>query len=330
LSGATNGRQTSKSRAGKEQSNPMKIWWIFVHLITLSNCLAQADSPPRALPDARIVRLTLDTQSVTVLHLRPGYVSSVRLPEDVSSVVLGNPGTFKAEHSESEPRLVFLKPTTANRAETNALITTRTGREISLHLVSAGNGDRAGAVDFVLQYDLPHSFLLGNSQSSFVIGETKSLVAEPLPSAVGSNAPASRSQEPLRPQRDPNPHWQGKLLQVAVGRITEKDQQMTVEFSVLNASSKTIELLPPQIQLAGKSSEKHKKTVKAAPVPIKDYTMTIRRLLPGARADGVVVFDRPSFKESREQMLLQVAQAEGVDQPVLVPVAFVAPEGGSK
>jgi hypothetical protein len=308
----------------------MKICWIFVHLITLSYCLAQADSPPRGLPDARIVRLILDTQSVTVLHLRPAYVSSVRLPEDVSSVVLGNPGTFKAEHSEAEPRLVFLKPTTTRRAETNALITTRTGHEISLHLVSAGNSDRAGAVDFVLQYELPRSFLLGNSQSSFVIGETKSVVPEPLPSTVGSNAPATSTQEPVRPQRDPNPHWQGKLLQVAVERITERDQQMTVEFSVLNASSKTIELLPPQIQLAGKSNEKHKKTVKADPVPIKDYTMTIRRLPPGARADGVVVFDRPSFKESREQMLLQVAQAEGVDQPVLVPVAFVAPAGGSR
>jgi hypothetical protein len=110
----------------------MKICWIFVHLITLSYGFAQVDSPPRVLPDARIVRLTLDAQSVTVLHLRPGYVSSVRLPEDVSSVVLGNPGTFKAEHSDAEPRLVFLKPTTASRAETNALITTRTGREISL------------------------------------------------------------------------------------------------------------------------------------------------------------------------------------------------------
>jgi len=229
----------------------MKLCWICVHLITLSYGFAQVDLPPRVLPDARIVRLILDTQSVTVLHLRPGYVSSVRLPEDVSSVVLGNPGTFKAEHSEAEPRLVFLKPTTASRAETNALITTRTGREISLHLVSAGNSDRTGAVDFVLQYDLPHSVLLGNSQSSFVIGETKSLVPEPLPSTVGSNAPAISTQEPVRPQRDSNPRWQGKLLQVAVGRITEKDQQMTVAFSVLNASSKTIELLPPQIQLAG-------------------------------------------------------------------------------
>jgi HipA-like protein len=138
----------------------------------------------------------------------------------------------------------------------------------------------------------------------------------------------------LRRQIAARAHAEGtdaySLLQVAIGRITEKDQQMTVEFSVLNASSKTIELLPPQIQLAGTSKEKHKKTVKADPVPIKDYTMTIRRLPPGARADGVVVFDRPSFTESREQMLLQVAQAEGVDQPVLVPVAFVAPEGGSR
>jgi hypothetical protein len=308
----------------------MRSCWIFAYLITLSYCLAQTDSPPKVLPDARIVRLTLDTQSVTVLHLRPGYISSVRLPEDVSSVVLGNPGTFKAEHSEAEPRLVFLKPITASPAETNALITTRTGREISLHLVSVGSSDRTGAVDFVLQYDLPHTLLLGNSQSSFVIGPTKSLAPEPLPSTVGGNAPATRIQEPIRPQRDPNPHWQGKLLQVAVGRVTEKDQQMTVEFSVLNASSKTIELLPPQIQLAGRSNDKHKKTVKADPVPIKDYTITIRRLPPGATADGVVVFDRPSFKESREQMLLQVAQAEGVDQPVLVPVAFVAPDGEAR
>ena len=308
----------------------MKICWFFVHLITLSYCLAQADSLPRILPEARIVRLTLDAQSVTVLHLRPGYVSSVRLPEDVSSVVLGNPGTFKAEHSEAEPRLVFLKPTTQSRAETNALITTRTGREISLHLVSSGNSDRTGAVDFVLQYDLPHSVLLGASQSSFVIGETKSLVPEPSPNSVRSNAPATSSEEVLKPHLDQNPHWQGKLLQVAVGRITEKDQQMTVEFSVRNASLKTIELLPPQIQLAGTSNEKHKKALKADPVPIKDYTITDRRLPPGARADGVVVFDRPSFKESREQMLLQVAQAEDVDRPVLVPVAFVAPEEGSR
>jgi hypothetical protein len=49
-----------------------------------------------------------------------------------------NPAAFKAEHSEAEPRLVFLKPITTEASESNAVITTRQGEEISLHLISAG------------------------------------------------------------------------------------------------------------------------------------------------------------------------------------------------
>jgi hypothetical protein len=106
---------------------------------------------------------------------------------------------------------------------------------------------------------------------------------------------------------------------------------MAVPFAVLNASARTIEVLPPQIQLAGTSRDKHRKAIKSEPVAIKDYWMTMRRLAPGARADGVVEFERPSFKESSERLLLAVAQAEEVDRPVLVPIAFVAPvSGGAK
>ena len=43
------------------------------------------------------------------------------------------------------------------------------------------------------------------------------------------------------------------------------------------------------------------------------------------------MFDRPTFKESSEKLLLAVAQAEEVDRPVLAPIAFVAPvPGGAK
>ena len=106
---------------------------------------------------------------------------------------------------------------------------------------------------------------------------------------------------------------------------------MTLPFAVLNSSTQTIEVLPPQIQLASTSKNKHRKAIKAEPVAIKDYWITMRRLAPGARADGVVVFERPSFKESSERLLLAVAQAEEVDHPVLAPIAFVAPvAGGAK
>jgi hypothetical protein len=111
----------------------------------------------------------------------------------------------------------------------------------------------------------------------------------------------------------------------------EKEEQMTVPFAVLNSSARTIEVLPPQVQLAGTSRDKHRKAIKAEPVAIKDYWMTTRRLAPGARADGMVVFERPSFKESNERLLLAVAQAEEVDRPVLAPIPFVAPvTGGGK
>jgi hypothetical protein len=309
----------------------MRICWFFVYLITVTTGVTQVDPSPPVLPEARIVRLTLDSQIVTVLRLRPGYISSVRVPEDVSSVVLGNPGMFKAEHSDVEPRLVFLKPTTSSPSETNALITTKTGHEISLQLVSAGNLNRGGAVDFVLEYDSPRSFFIDRPVPSFVIADTHSLTGDSAPATPESGASATNNQELLRQQRDQRPKWQGKQLRVAVGRVSESNQQMIVAFSVLNASPRTIELLPPQIQLAAVSKGKHAKSVKADQVAVKDYATTARRLPPRARADAVVVFDRPSFKESREQMLLQVAQAEEVDRPVLVPIPFVAPlEGGSR
>jgi hypothetical protein len=65
-------------------------------------------------------------------------------------VVIGNPATFKAEHSEAEPKLVFLKPITAQPSEGNALITTKLDQEITLHLMSGGKAAANARVDSLL------------------------------------------------------------------------------------------------------------------------------------------------------------------------------------
>src|SRR5882672_7920982 len=252
----------------------MKICLSLVHLITLTTALAQAAAAQSGLPRAQIVTLNLDPQSVTILHLRRGFVSSVRLPEEVSSIVLGDPVAFKAEHSEAEPQLVFFKPTTPKPAETNALITTRTGHEVSLSLVSEGNSDRGGSVDYVLKYEHPRSFLIGAAYSSFLIGDTKSITQDSPPISSDQRKAARDEQELLSRQRLEAPHWEGKQLRVAVGRAAVSDERMTVTFSVLNSSPRTIELLAPQIQLAGTSKKKHGKAIKAEPVAIKEYQMT--------------------------------------------------------
>ena len=309
----------------------MKNCLSLVYLITIGLLLPHITFAQTELPQARIVNLNVDPEQVVVLHLRPGYVSSVRVLEEVSSVVLGDPGSFKAEHSDAEPQLVFFKATSPKPAETNALITTKGGHEISLSLVSQGKADRSEPVDYVLYCERPRSFLIASTHPIFVVGETKNAATESQPTSTPQEKTGSQKQDLLRAERIENPHWEGKQLQVAVGQAIEKEQQMAVPFAVLNSSARTIEVLPPQIQLAGTSKGKHRKAIKAEPVAIKDYWITSRRLAPGARADGIVVFDRPTFKESSERLLLALAQAEEVDRPVLAPIAFVAPvSGGAK
>src|SRR5258708_16373498 len=204
----------------------MNIRWLFLYLIALTCSLAQAGKP-QAIPEARIVRLTLDPQNVALLHLRPGYVSCVRLPEDISTVVLGNPSTLKAEHSDAEPRMVSVKPTTPGPGERNAVSTTKAGREVALHLVSSGNADNGGPVDFILEYDRPRSFLIQPAGSSLIVSRTESVAPQPASGTAIGQVPMAKYLELLKPQSARKPHWLGKQLRVAV-RPNHQDHQPIV------------------------------------------------------------------------------------------------------
>jgi hypothetical protein len=269
-----------------------------------------------------VTTVPIEEGTVTLLHLGPGYTTSVKLPEEISSVVVGNPASFKAEHSDAEPRLVFLKPITSKASESNALITTRSGHEITLHLVSAGKVAADPPIDFLVEYRRPQSVIVSDQQS-FLIGETR-----PISQVASKSSPPIPAKPDLvsaeleRQKSLSSPAWEGKEIFAALGASVKHDQQTVLAFSVLNSSNRTIELLPPQLELVGSG---HKgKRIKAEPVPISEYHMTSRRLAPGERADGVVVFERPAFKESTEKLELQLAQAEQVDRPILLPVPFTA------
>jgi hypothetical protein len=304
----------------------MRVHLIIVIYLTTGIGVAQTQEG-RIIPTVTSARV--EDGAVTVLHLAPGYTTSVRLPEEISSVVIGNPASFKAEHSEAEARLVFLKPTISQPGESNALITTKSGQEISLHLVSAGKGAPNARVDFLVEYRLAQSVLISPDKQSFLIAETR-----PISSAIPAERPA-QSEKPdavakqLEKQQNlPSPAWQGKELLAALGDSVESHNQTVLSFSVLNNSKRVIELLPPQIELTGSAHGNGGKRIKADPIAVSDFRMTTRRLEPGQRADGVIVFERPSFKESSEQLQLQLAQAEQVDRPILLPVPFTASSQG--
>lgn len=307
----------------------MKIGSNLVHLTAIAFFLSQSALGQADIPQARIVTLTIEPDQVLTLQLKPGYVSSVHVLEDVSSVVLGNPMEFKAEHSEAEPQLVFFKVTATKPVRSNALITTKAGREISLSLVSTGRQGHTGPIDYLLNCDRQRSFLISSTHSTLLVEETKPVAAD---APIAEHTESSRNpKQGLLNLRLQKPHWVGKELRIAVGQALEKAYEMAIPFAIQNSSKQTIEVLPPQVELAGSSKKGGRRGIKAEPVAIQDYTLTARTLAPGARADGVVVFERPTFKESGEQLLLAIAQSEAVDRPVLVPIAFVAPiSGGDK
>ena len=282
--------------------------------------------------DARVVpsvtSVAIADGTVTLLHLAPGYTTSVKLPEAVSSVVVGDPASFKAEHSDSEPRLVFLKPITEQPAESNALITTKSGQEVTLHLVSRGKTDQDPKVDFLVQYRPPQSLLVGADRQTFLIADTRP-IAPPASQMDLSRHKSDPVAEGLEAQEEiSTPGWQGKELRAVTGASISSGHETIVGFSILNDTKQPIELLPPQIELIGSARGKKDKQIKAEPIPISEYRMTSRRLAPGQRADGVLVFERPAFKESTEKLELQLARADQVDRPILLPVPFTAANQG--
>ena len=101
---------------------------------------------------------------------------------------------------------------------------------------------------------------------------------------------------------------------------------MIVLFSVVIPQSTAIEILPPQVQLAGKV---HKGGIArgtrwgtSEQLPVKEFLLSRRRLGRGERADGVVVFSRTGFKQASESLFLQVAESGAVHNPALAPIGF--------
>src|SRR6266567_9101560 len=107
---------------------------------------------------------------VTIVEIAAHFVTTIRMPEPVNSVAVGDPALFQVEHSEREPRLVFVKALTDQPAKTNLLISTGNGHETSLLVVSEGAGGKR--VDFVVNYKRTGSFLVEPDYPSSLVGET--------------------------------------------------------------------------------------------------------------------------------------------------------------
>ena len=332
------------------------------------------------IPEVRpqVVGRAVQEGQVTTVYLAPRFTTAIRMPDAVNSVVLGDPDSFAAEHSDKEPQMVFVKPVTTRAAQTNVLISTAHG--ISANLLLISRGEAAGTqpnVDFLVRYRPAGRFIIEPSAGteSASIAPTAPLnggaerpisgqasrrtdarstaleAAAIIPASYSSASEIGPSKEPAAPERDktseldallerqrraPLPQLYGErpgiappgkeLLKAGVSEVIDHGREVVVLFSVVDVQDHAVELMPPQIQLAGKVKKgavvKHKVWSNSEQLPVEEFRMSGRRLGPGERADGVVVFERPSFKQSNETVLLQMADSGAIDRPALAPIGF--------
>ena len=127
-----------------------------------------------------------------------------------------------------------------------------------------------------------------------------------------------------------------ELLKAGVSEVIDHGKEVVVLFSAVNLQEHPIELMAPQVQLGGKIKKgklvHHAVWSTSEQLPVEDFRMSARRIGPGERADGVLIFQRPSFKQSTETLLLQMADSGAVDRPALAPIGFgissIRKEGG--
>ncbi len=325
----------------------------------------------------QLVGRSIRDSQVTTVFLAPRYVTAIRMPEPINSVVVGDPSSFSAEHSDREPNLVFVKPITPKAAQTNLLISSTRGLQTSLLLVSHGELKEEGqpAVDFLMRYKPAGQFLIQPADSpSAAIPQTVtvgSTVRVPFGAALpGPVAPASLTnygvskEQPARQLRAatnsttvvrtalddlldrqrlaPLPALYGQkpgisppgkeLVKTGVSEVIDQGSAVVILFSAVNVQDHAVELMPPQIQLGGMKKSgtiiRKSRWSTSEQLPVTDFRMSRRRLGPGERADGVVVFQRPSFKQSTETLFLQMAESGAVDrEPSAINRLIVAEEG---
>jgi hypothetical protein len=299
-----------------------------IAVLTAVSTAIYAQTGPRAVTTAKIV---IEGRP-TVVYLNSQVTTTIRLPEPVNSVVAGDSTLFHAEHTPSEPLTVFARALAVTPSESNLVISTTRGRQFVLIVRIAGApGDRTASADLLVTCKAAGGFFIEDTFPDSLIAESvrleSSTASSPLASARANPVVPVPSLEDLMAHQSQSPlsRLYGERIRVSVGQVIEQGSQLIVLFSVLASESGPAELVPPQVQLAGRTNSgifRRARWTTAEQLPVQAYVMSSRRLGAGERVDGVVAFQRPPLKQSTEELLLQIADSAAIDKPALAPISF--------
>jgi hypothetical protein len=127
------------------------------------------------------------------------------------------------------------------------------------------------------------------------------------------------------------PSWFIPIAFLIPLHLSATDTQVGARVATITINPREITVLHlrPEFESTIRMPEEVTSVIISDQLEIRDYRLTATRLEAGERADGVVVFERPNFKESTEKLFLQIAQADQVDCPILIRLPFTPPISGN-
>ena len=135
------------------------------------------------------------------LRLAPHLTTTIRLPEPVNSVIVGDSNLFQAEYSPDEPLLVFAKPIIddCRRKQLGHLYDARATVPLVLKEPGKPGRDAASGVDLFVNLPAAGIFFIEETFPSALISETLDLPSTVAPGGVlGNSKSSSASADPLR------------------------------------------------------------------------------------------------------------------------------------
>src|SRR5262245_51706358 len=175
------------------------------------------------------------------LRLAPHRTTTIRLPDPVNSVVVGDPTLFHAKYSPDEPLLVFAKPISSAASESNLIISTMQKRQFVFVLKSLASApaDETAVADLLVNCRPAEIFFIEDTFPSLLISETLDLANTAVPGMATGNGESDRASgdsildDMVRRQRQKslrNPSE--KDVQVGIGQVLEDGSRLIVSFSV--------------------------------------------------------------------------------------------------
>ncbi len=254
-----------------------------------------------------------------VISTAPNFAVWVQFPraDSIRRIALGNSNYFLAEADKDDPHYAILKQIRTSKGKgkapiaTNMLVYMASGRVINITLRAGELAEAAYLIDYPV----------ARREQNRPAPPSAAEVARAKQEQVRTRL-AEEMLGDVKEQTSKQPGSVAGGLNLRLGRIERLGEVAMASFAIENVSQGVVDLEGPQVNLVTLSDKKKdgkKLPANVEPIQFARSVISLRQLVPGARAAGLIEF-KPPVHDSNQQVVLSVSNRAMADQPATIRI----------